>query len=222
MAWKYPPEQATVGCHPPAVLFHRRRLGWTQAQLAERTGYSQRLIVKAESGRPVKRKTIEDLAAALSGPEREVFPEDLITDPLPLAHEFIFGSYQYLGQTFQQIRHFLDPDILLILSGSPEEIPFAGHHKGLEAVDRALAMFFEIMDVPDQCDYRSTHSFLVNENNPNEVIVWGKSFFFVKHQPRTDPMDLQLRLVFRRGRLVLIDDRFDTHYAKQQFERHVS
>lgn len=205
-------------CNPTALVGLRKSRGWTQTQLATVAGYSTRLVVKAEAGKPINRATIHDLAEALSTSQRVVTYEDLVFQPIRLAKELIYGTYEYGTELFEKISYFIDPEICLVFAGDPQQIPFAGSHKGLSAVKQALTLFATIMEAPVDCDYRATHHFVVNQANPNEVIVWGQSFFHAIGHPQS-PMDIQLRLQFRHGKLFQIDDRFDTQFAAKQFDR---
>ncbi|MFN3148584.1 helix-turn-helix domain-containing protein [Bremerella sp.] len=56
----------TYKCNRDFLRELRLNNGWTQAELAKRAGYSERLIGKAESGSPIARDTIVDIADALS------------------------------------------------------------------------------------------------------------------------------------------------------------
>jgi transcriptional regulator with XRE-family HTH domain len=76
-------------CNPELLVFRRRRKGWTQFELARAAGYTERLISKAESGRPISRQAIVDIAEALSFPDHPLAPEDLICNPLTLARQYI-------------------------------------------------------------------------------------------------------------------------------------
>lgn len=61
------------------VVAHRRRLGWTQRQLAEKADLSDDMVARLEIGRTgVSFTTIEKLAAAL-----QVDPAELFTAELP-------------------------------------------------------------------------------------------------------------------------------------------
>lgn len=220
VGWEQPPDKKSLACIPGSLVFYRKRRGWTQKELAQAAGYTPRLVGKAESGKPISVQTIEDLADALSDQDYPVHPEDLVTNRVELAKLFVYGSYEYGKETFSRIQRFLSPKIEWIFDGSPSEVPFAGRHVGLEAVEKALELFFELLEAPADCDYRDTHAFLINESDPNELIVWGKSFFYVKGQPIRDLMSIQVRMLFYRGRLIHVDDRYDTQYARRQFENY--
>lgn len=52
--------------------------GWTQQEAAERAGFSDRLIRKAEAGGPLQTQTIAILAELYSTRERPLRPGDLL------------------------------------------------------------------------------------------------------------------------------------------------
>ena len=106
--------------------------------------------------------------------------------------------------------------MVLIFSGDPKEAPFAGTHSGIHAVEKALATFFQVLEAPDDCPYRDSHHFVVNQSDPQEVVVWGTSYFHPKGMPLS-PLDLQIKMNFRRGKLYLIDDRFNSGKAGRMF-----
>ena len=53
-------------CNGNLLRFFRDRKGMTQSQLASESGYSVRLVGKAEAGQPIRMETVEVLAEALS------------------------------------------------------------------------------------------------------------------------------------------------------------
>jgi len=55
----------------------RRQRGWTQQELADLSGYSDRLIRKAEHGGPVSAASLQVLATTLSHPARVVTSQEL-------------------------------------------------------------------------------------------------------------------------------------------------
>ena len=48
------------------VRSRRKQLGWSQVELGQRSGYSERVIRKAEAGGTLRFQTIKDLAMTLS------------------------------------------------------------------------------------------------------------------------------------------------------------
>lgn len=60
------------------VAAHRRRMGWTQRQLAEAADLSDDMVARVETGSTgVSFRTIEKLAAALAVDPAELFTADL-------------------------------------------------------------------------------------------------------------------------------------------------
>lgn len=185
----------------------RLRNGWTQADLAKKAGYSERLISKAEAGTPIARDTICDIAEALSeGEQNRVYWEDLACDPVQLAKRYIDALHIHQSNFMEGIREFLSEDIVVRIAGDPAEIPFAGEHVGIEAVDRAYKIFFSVLEVPDH-DYQKCYQYI--SQGPN-AIIWGKSWIHPIGRPMANPIQVSNLLMFRRGKLVLLDDCFDT------------
>jgi transcriptional regulator with XRE-family HTH domain len=189
------------------VRYHRERIGWTQRQLAKAAGYSERLVSKAEAGKPISAATVADLAMALSTAEAPVYPEDLIVDPVQLAKQYIAAEYTPPHRVVDAIRHFLDEDVVIRLAGDPATIPFAGEHRGIAAVERVFDIFFSVLEVPPGHDPTPWYQFV---GQGNEVVIWGKSWMHPIGRPMERPIDLVHRMKFRRGKLIEVEVVFDS------------
>jgi transcriptional regulator with XRE-family HTH domain len=207
VAWSTSNIKRTYACNPDLLSYLRECRGWTQSQLAQVSGYTPRLISKAESGRTISAATVEVLAEALSTPEQPVYPEDLVFDPIARAKEYIRALYTHQQNALPHIRHFLDDEVVYKIAGDPAAIPFAGEHRGIEAVQRALDIFFSILEVPENHDPDPWYRYM---GQGNEVIIWGESWIHPIGSPLTEPIGVTIRLEFRKGKMVLFDDRFDT------------
>ncbi|MEW4486582.1 helix-turn-helix transcriptional regulator [Thalassoglobus sp. JC818] len=190
----------------------RERLGWTQAELAKKAGYSERLVSKAESGKAISKKTIEHLAEAVSTPTNVVFPEDLISDPVQIARKYIEGLYVHQADGFRHFRPYLDEDVEFYIAGDPQTVPFAGRYKGLEQIQALFKQFFSFIESPPNHDYEPHYKFI---GQGNEVIVWGQSWLHPIGRPLTEPMELTQLMKFRRGKLYHFEDRYDTSLAEK-------
>ena len=93
MAWTSTDLARSYPCNMRFLKQCRENRNWTQKQLAQRAGYTERLIRKAESGRNISVGTIDDLATALSTTEQQIFPEDMITCYESLARSFTDAWY---------------------------------------------------------------------------------------------------------------------------------
>jgi len=186
----------------------RLRNGWTQADLAKRAGYSERLISKAEAGVPIARDTIVDLADALSEThDQPIFWEDLASDPVQLAQRYLDALHIHQKDLVDHISDFLDEDVVFRIAGDPAQIPFAGEHSGIEAVRNAFAIFFSILEVPQNHDYNQGYQ--VMGQGPN-AIIWGESWIHPIGMPLEKPIRVSNLLKFQRGKLVFLDDCYDT------------
>ena len=83
----------SVPCNGNVVRRLRKRLGLTQAQLATRSGFSERLVRKAEASIPISMKTVKKLAAALSNEEHQVEVNFLICSPVEIAKKLLASGY---------------------------------------------------------------------------------------------------------------------------------
>lgn len=197
-------------CNVDLLAFLRERKGWTQQELAAASGYSERLVNKAESGRPISTSAIETLADALSTDGDPVYLEDLVCDVVALAKEYIAALYVHQAQIVDNIRHFLDDDVVFRVSGDPAVVPFAGEFRGIAEVERGFGVMFSVLEAPRDHDYAACYSYLAKGK---EVIVWGDSWLHPIGRPLKEPMKISNRLTFQKGKLVLFEDVFDTLHA---------
>jgi len=210
-----PPRRRSYPCNAELLNFLRERRGWTQFEFAAIAGYSERLINKAESGRPISTAAIEILAETLSTPDAPVYFEDLICDNIGLAKEYIDQFHVHQKNAAHAIRHFLDDDVTFWVSGDPKVFPFAGEHYGFEGVNHFFQAFFSVLEVPENYDYKAGYSYLAQGQ---DVIIWGVTWVHPIGTPMDKPVVLTHKLTFRKGNLVRLEDLFDTQKAAQVFE----
>jgi len=195
-------------CNRDYLRSLRLQNGWTQADLAKRAGYSERLISKAEAGVPIARDTIVDLADAFSETNPEpIFWEDLASDPVQLAQRYLDALHIHQQDLVDHLLDFLHEDVVFRIAGDPSQIPFAGEHTGIDAVRRAFGIFFSVLEVPANRDYNEDYQ--VMGQGPNAVI-WGESWIHPIGNPMNEPIRVSNLLIFKRGKLVLLDDCYDT------------
>jgi transcriptional regulator with XRE-family HTH domain len=204
----------SFACDPLVVRQFRERRGWTQATLAEKSGYSLRLISKIESGETASRQSIEDIAEALTTADERVTVEDLISSPVGLARQYIAAIHTHQANMVDVIKHFLDDEVVFKMAGDPAVIPFAGTYHGLEGVRELTRRFFMCLEVPAGYDHAPHYSYTCNGT---DVLVWGKSWLHPVGMPMGEPMPVSHLMRFRNGKLVLFDDHFDTHRAAEMF-----
>lgn len=206
MPWREPPQHKSYACNGELIAFLRQQRGWTQRELARESGYSERLVSKAEASQAISARTVADLADTLSADGEPVFPEDLICDPVALAKAFIAAEYEHPGCNVEKMRHFLDENLVTRLNGDPQLIPFAGEHRGIDELEQAYAVFFSLIEAPPNHDWRPWYKFA---GHGNEVIVWGQSWMGPIGRPMSKPLQQVHRFVFQRGKLILVEVLFD-------------
>lgn len=184
----------------------RLRNGWTQADLARRAGYSERLISKAEAGAPIARETISDLAEALSSEDEQLHWEDLACDPVQLAQRYISAFHVHKANALDVLEDMIDENVHFRIAGNPEEIPFAGEYRGIRSAREMFKVFFSVLEVPDH-DFEKCFEYI--GQGPN-AIIWGESWIHPIGRPMETPIRISNLLKFRRGKLVFLDDCFDT------------
>ena len=92
--------KVSSACEPLLFRQLREQRGWTQATLAAKSGYSLRLISKMEAGKSVSPQSHQDVADALSLPERPVSVDDLTSNPVGLARQYIAAMYEQRENRF--------------------------------------------------------------------------------------------------------------------------
>lgn len=205
-----------MACNAELLTQLRKKRGWTQHELAKRSGYTERLIGKAEAGKPISLRTIEDLAETLSDPNEAVFPEDLINDPVAKARKFIVAMYRERHRVIDATRHFLDEALVVQFPGDPDVFPFAGTHVVIEAARKAFQAFYDVLEPPADLSELDYFKFL---STGHGALVWGKTWTHPIGHPLTDPVLLAIRMDFKRGKLILFDDCFDTQAAAFAFDQ---
>jgi len=188
----------------------RMEKGWSQEELAKRSGYSERLIRKAESGGTVSTQTIRDLAEALSDEERRVTYQELVMDPLSLAKQFVH-AYDHFGQRMlDHCREIFHESFVFYCPGDKEQAPFAGEWVGITGMQRFFDRFY------------TTFSRNLGTLNPTFLVaedhVCARYFDQVFFQGHTLPQIwVNLHFRFQDGLIIRIDDEYDTKAAASDF-----
>jgi len=111
----------SIPCNGAVVRRLRKRLGLTQAQLAQRSGFSERLIRKAEASTPISLKTVRSLAIALSCEDKKVDPNVLICSPIETAKRLLSNPRaEYDQPEISQATR----DAIVMMGAGGEEVTF--------------------------------------------------------------------------------------------------
>lgn len=190
----------------------RKKRGWTQVNLADASGYSERLVLKAESGAPISVPTIAALAQALSTEQEPITTSDLLRTPDEIAREFIVIMYRHQSETIQHARHLLAPDAEFRIWGESAGLPFAGLYRGLEEGEKLFRHFFSLIESPPDHDPFPHYHLIGSEAN---VVAWGQTYLHPKGMPQVTPMPISYLFSFRDDQIIYFEDRFDTTHGGQ-------
>ena len=165
----------------------RKLLGWTQEELAHRSGYCDRLIRKAESGRSLSLEAIEVIAQSLCCYGVYVCAEDLICSPKKTVHRLLDAIHGD-GISVEQIA----TDEALVECKGSERIPFSGVWRGKGGLQAWLN--------------RLCNSIVANRFDEQDVMaVDGDIAFLQTHvclrsgSRVSTPLDLVLQMEFDRS-----------------------
>lgn len=208
MAWLIPPGARSLPCSGEVLRHYREKRGWTQEELANRAGFTKRLVAKAEANGSLKPYSIEVLAETLSEGADEVFPEDLTTSPKELAIALLLAICDHESETVASCRQFLSDDLILYIPGGADCAPLSGVHRGVDGLDRYFRTFFRMFQRPDKELAKKTA--VVAEDGNRVVVACFEKLANEFIPPGIDGAPLTMYMVFSRGKLCELQFVFDT------------
>lgn len=176
--------------------------GWTQAHLAKLSGYTERLIRKAEYGGSLDMSTILDLAETLSTPENRVSLELLTIDIVSIAKKWVESFDKLHQKMLPEIEAYLADDFVFNCPGDPAMAPFVGVWKGRDGLQNWLDAFFDFFDevVNTELEY------LEGEDRVHARWV---VYCSMKGTPCA-PVRINMHFRFVDGLISRMDDEYDT------------
>ncbi len=209
MAWSTPNLERTYKCNGELIRHFRTMLGLTQEQLAEVSGYTARLIRKAEASQTLSADTIEVLAESLSSDRVTVFPEDLVNSPRAFAAKFLDHMKQHDRQIVAKISDKLDNDMSAFIAGDPNVIPFSGDFATVDGFDDSWRRFYSVFSL-------ANHPF-----NNSMIVADGNHAMIKLDITLIDELALSwviFHFQFSRGKVTRFEDYFDTHQGVKRFQ----
>jgi len=147
-------------CNGKLIAQLRKQLGWTQNDLGKKSGFTERLIVKAEASQNISASTLHIIAETFLEAGAQVTAGDLSANPAALALEFILSMYKHGPKVIDVNERFLSPDLVVHFAGDPKIFPFAGTHIGIEAARVAFAAFYNVIQPPTDHSEIETFQFV--------------------------------------------------------------
>ncbi len=118
--------------------------GWTQEELSRRSGYSIRLIRKAESGGNLRIETLKHLCQSFSQEGGDVRLEDITTSTLSVAKNFIDAYDRFGVNMIEHCRSHLHEDFSYTIHADRSTVPYGGTWNGVAGLQEMLNIFFSI------------------------------------------------------------------------------
>ena len=189
----------------------RTRLGLTQLELCQRSGYSERLIRKAEKGGKLRSETIRALATAMSVEGEMVSFEDLTIDLESTARRFV-ESYDLLGCGMVTACSDIFVDDFEFHCHGDSKQSFTGVWTGLAGFQEYLNRFFSVFTrTPKTLE----PVYVVCDDH---AIARYEDGVFYRGQ-EMPAFWVNLHFEFRDGKVIRIDDEFDSLKLARSFER---
>ena len=181
----------------------RLKRGWSQKELAEKAGYSDRLVRKAEFGGKLDVDTIRNIAEALSTLNEKITLDFLTNDVLSVAKTFMQFFDERGAGMLPAINHYIAPDFVLHVTSAIESLPLHGTWDGKQGLCEFLNLFF------------GTFSRVPNSLAPRYAV--GTDFIVASYTDtlqapnRPDEMiQVYRHFHFRDGQLSRIDDLYES------------
>lgn len=203
------PSAVNVPVNGQRMQMLRQLAGMTQEELAQKAGYSDRLVRKAEASSPLRKSTVADLADALSTESQRVTVADLVFSRELIAvdiADFLLNGNSTLSGTWSDLLH---PKFSLHAAGEELNIPFAGHHAGagaFEAFRNQLNTTITVVEfLPDAtCCFVANHETCVHASTLMKPLNPVRSF--------DSPLKIWwfLRKRFESTRLISMEVLYDT------------
>ncbi len=190
----------------------RVQLGWSQVELGHRSGYSERVIRKAEAGGSLRYQTIQDLAMTMSVNGQAVSFQDLTIDLEYIARRFV-ESYDSLGcDMLIACSNIFADDFVFNFSADANHSAFAGLWQGISGFQEFLNRFF--------ATFSREQGILqpVYMASQNRMVVRFEDRVNYHHREMSAYW-VNLHFQFRNGLVTRIDDEFDSLNLSNSVER---
>lgn len=186
--------------------------GMTQVELAQRSGYSERLVRKAEAGGSLSLATIEDIADALSSEYKLVAPSDLCCSPEMLARMFVDCYDEHERLMLDYCGHILSEDFVFHCADSTGS-SFGGDWHGAKGFQTWLDQLFSTVSrLNRKC---LTPSYMTADNR----VTAHYCDTFVAGDHSQHVMWVNLHFTTGNGLIQRIDDEYDTSLAARMERR---
>jgi transcriptional regulator with XRE-family HTH domain len=125
-------------CNGRLIRHYRKLKGWTQLQLATRSGLSERLVRKAENDGALRGDSLTLLAEALGSAAMPLRAQDLISDPLAIAQAYMRSYLKHGAESVRESAHLFAPDLVVAIHTDAANLAFAGEFRGIDGFEQMI------------------------------------------------------------------------------------
>ena len=216
MSQPYPLSGRSIPCNGRLISQLRKTLGWTQSELAASSGFTERLIAKAEASQNIAAATLTIIAQTLTEGGAVVSSQELAADPAAMAKLFFLSTYKFGPRTLEINAHFISKDLVVHFAGDPDVFSFAGTHVGINAAKLSFAEFYKVNQPPEDHSEIEQMQFF---STGHGAFVWGETWAHPIGMPMLKPMKFAIKMDFKDGLITVFDNRFDTFEGAKLFEK---
>ncbi len=155
-------------------------------------------------------ETIRDLSQCLSTVDSAVHAHELVLSNRDLALQFVQAYDDYGIEMVKHCKQIFADDVELHCPGDPGQVSFVGVWRGPSGIHEFFNRFFAFFG-------RQNGSLapMCFESNDRVVIRYVDQVYFEGHS--MPPFWVNLHFQFRDGKIVRIDDEYDTRAASESF-----
>ena len=180
----------------------RIRKGWTQQELADRTGFEVRTIQKAEASNSIYESTLRGIAVALG---IDVSP--IRFSCLHVVKQFIAHCVGHEPRKPDHINLVVHPKCILSVSGNREQIPFAGDYTGQQGIEQ----FLKLLSLHFTLSLNPTYHATFTTNDQQLVIATiQRCFLGCRRASESQSIDCIMSFSFSEQQIKSISIMYDT------------
>jgi transcriptional regulator with XRE-family HTH domain len=181
---------------------------WTQVELARRSGYSERVIRKAEAGGPISRSALRVIAKALSSNGRVVTEDDLCQSPVNIVRQFIESYDWHYDQMLPHCESLISSDFSFHSAGDKDST-VRGTWIGSEGWQAWLNEMKKLVERPIR---GKLDVFFMTDG---EIVAARYIDHFAA--PGQEPVAMWVNLYFqiKQGKICRLDNHYDTALASR-------
>ncbi len=137
-------KKLSLKVHGQSIVEQRRKLGWSQEELSRRSGYSIRLVRKAEAGGSIRADTLQTICDTFAQAGCCIKVDDLVCNILSVAQRIVY-CYDHFGRDLlKHCGELFTDDMVYHIHADPAQVPYAGRWVGKDGFQQMLDIFHDM------------------------------------------------------------------------------